>query len=365
MTAEGSDTKQELHTYKPMPVLNDDLFTTEDALGITDGIAAEIKVKKKTQEILQYLNRNYPLSNMTHVKRVRSSKGQGSLQILLLVRNESCQKFDDLFKKLSNCEDAITLSDIDQDLDKFRECLGSLFSCKVPSKNPLTRPQFELGKKYWPVSFHEDKKLTQFIKGDIFKEFEFKFIEGFFRVVDDIVKVGCSKGLVTPSAAVVVDPQNNEIIASSHDMQNIANDYFETGYCFKHPLQHAAMVAIDLVARAQGGGSLSYPANDKPEKGLYWNRDLQERSRSRPTSSEQNSGDEKHKNEFYICTGYDIYLNREPCIMCAMALLHSRIRRVFYREFEPVAGALGSRYKLHCMKELNHHFDVFQCVQQK
>ena len=44
---------------------------------------------------------------------------------------------------------------------------------------------------------------------------------------------------------------------------------------------------------------------------------------------------------------------------CAMALLHSRIRRVFYGCADSVQGALGSRYKIHTQTGLNHHFEVF------
>lgn len=43
-----------------------------------------------------------------------------------------------------------------------------------------------------------------------------------------------------------------------------------------------------------------------------------------------------------------------------MALLHSRIRRVFYLVSRS-DGALGSRYKLHAAKLLNHHFEVYRC----
>ena len=46
------------------------------------------------------------------------------------------------------------------------------------------------------------------------------------------------------------------------------------------------------------------------------------------------------------------------CFRCSMALLHSRVSRVFYTQ--PQAdGALGSSYKLHTIPSVNHHFEVF------
>lgn len=41
-----------------------------------------------------------------------------------------------------------------------------------------------------------------------------------------------------------------------------------------------------------------------------------------------------------------------------MALVHSRIRRVFYGYKSPW-GALGSHHKLHLISDLNHHFEVW------
>ena len=46
------------------------------------------------------------------------------------------------------------------------------------------------------------------------------------------------------------------------------------------------------------------------------------------------------------------------CFRCSMALLHSRVSRVFYTQPQ-VDGALGSSYKLHTIPSVNHHFDVF------
>ncbi|XP_049947427.1 probable inactive tRNA-specific adenosine deaminase-like protein 3 [Schistocerca serialis cubense] len=64
----------------------------------------------------------------------------------------------------------------------------------------------------------------------------------------------------------------------------------------------------------------------------------------------------------YLCTGLDVYVTREPCCACAMALLHSRVRRVFYGCGHPPAGALGSRAALHTLPGTNHRFQVFRGV---
>ena len=47
--------------------------------------------------------------------------------------------------------------------------------------------------------------------------------------------------------------------------------------------------------------------------------------------------------------------------MCAMALVHSRIGRVFYGTASS-DGALGTKYKIHTQKDLNHRFEVFKGV---
>ena len=61
----------------------------------------------------------------------------------------------------------------------------------------------------------------------------------------------------------------------------------------------------------------------------------------------------------YLLSGCVGILLHEPCAMCSMALLHSRIDAVIYFRRNNFAGALGSKCYLHSMNSLNHHFPVY------
>ncbi|MFT7234848.1 MAG: tRNA(adenine34) deaminase [Methylophagaceae bacterium] len=55
-----------------------------------------------------------------------------------------------------------------------------------------------------------------------------------------------------------------------------------------------------------------------------------------------------------------LYVTLEPCLMCAGAIIHSRIERLIYAAMEPKAGAAGSCFHVLDDKRLNHHV---QCEQ--
>ena len=54
----------------------------------------------------------------------------------------------------------------------------------------------------------------------------------------------------------------------------------------------------------------------------------------------------------------DLYVTKEPCAMCAGALVHTRVRRVIFGCTDPVAGAAGSVMNLLQMPGLNHLCDT-------
>ena len=63
-------------------------------------------------------------------------------------------------------------------------------------------------------------------------------------------------------------------------------------------------------------------------------------------------------------TDCDFYVTKEPCAMCAGALVHTRIRRVIFGCTDPSAGAAGSVTNLLQMPTLNHRCDIASGVLQ-
>jgi tRNA(adenine34) deaminase len=54
----------------------------------------------------------------------------------------------------------------------------------------------------------------------------------------------------------------------------------------------------------------------------------------------------------------ELYVTLEPCAMCAMALMHARLKRVVFGAFDPKTGAAGSVVDLFAQPQLNHHTQV-------
>jgi tRNA(adenine34) deaminase len=59
-----------------------------------------------------------------------------------------------------------------------------------------------------------------------------------------------------------------------------------------------------------------------------------------------------------------LYVTLEPCLMCASAMVHARVRRVVFGAFDPKAGAAGGLIDFFALKGLNHRVDVFGGVME-
>jgi tRNA(adenine34) deaminase len=61
----------------------------------------------------------------------------------------------------------------------------------------------------------------------------------------------------------------------------------------------------------------------------------------------------------YRMTDTTLYVTLEPCVMCASAIVHARVKRVVFGAWDPRAGAAGSIVDVFALRGLNHRVDVF------
>ncbi|KAJ8123423.1 hypothetical protein ONZ43_g630 [Nemania bipapillata] len=103
-----------------------------------------------------------------------------------------------------------------------------------------------------------------------------------------------------------------------------------------NPMGHAALRAISMVA--QKLVRTENRAEDKPAIMEF------EAFQDGPLlNDEQIVFDAEHPSpDGYLCHDLELYLTHEPCVMCAMAILHSRMGRIIFRHRMPLTGGMSS-----------------------
>lgn len=62
--------------------------------------------------------------------------------------------------------------------------------------------------------------------------------------------------------------------------------------------------------------------------------------------------------ENYRLPNTTLYVTIEPCVMCAGAIVHARIRRLVFGALDSKAGAVVSRYRIGRDGKLNHQVEI-------
>ncbi len=62
----------------------------------------------------------------------------------------------------------------------------------------------------------------------------------------------------------------------------------------------------------------------------------------------------------YLCTGYFVVIKSEPCFMCAMALVHSRVEAVIFWDANDRRGAFTSTTTCEWLKSCNHRYRIYR-----
>jgi len=284
----------------------------ENTVPLTTALVATIEDKKQISRVVKLLAEKFPLDKeYLFLKRVKADKE--SAYIIVTIGTKSVK---------TEWENSII-----EGIDPKKE----LLKIEIPTKQPQTRKQYEKSKQLWPCHFHEDKRLEAVLGKTLPEVWGDKAFETHCTNMQRVLNSNLFSAVTTADSAaeqinscvsgLVWDPKRGQEIASAFDTRTA------------HDLRHCTMNLIDCVAHAHGGGAW-------PLLAFHVEEDTNDKA--------------------YLLNDYDVYLKKEPCIMCSMALVHSRVSRVFFAEPSPTNGGLYSVARLQTVTSLNHAFEVYK-----
>ncbi|KAI9224086.1 cytidine deaminase-like protein [Blastocladiella britannica] len=293
-------------------VLSDEESRPFDALDMWVGDIAP----NDTKAFLTVLNKYLPIRELAHLKRLRKTNDDvGTLSILLAPINTT---------------DLGTAEAVVAKLTEWNAAVAPLVSnvrvVGVSRWPALTRDQFAAFSPAWPMYWRESaaRKNPMTSAAD-----QLEYGELMQGLIADVVVASSSHRPC--GAGLAYNPNTRTVLARSVDTRHVPG---------RPLIQHAAMNVITAVA--------ALPRTKRPtatDHLIHGGLDDASVSRKRRSQDSQ-----------HLCSNLMVVLTHEPCIMCAMALLHSRVAGVVYAVPSPATGGLGSWAKVHTERKLNHKF---------
>ncbi|KZT53134.1 cytidine deaminase-like protein [Calocera cornea HHB12733] len=174
-------------------------------------------------------------------------------------------------------------------------------------------------------------------------------VRGLKRAISVAREAGL-RGEVPVGTYVCNAPGEEEIEAVGVDTRLSAN----------HPLRHSVMAAVrgiaDIRVVISPSASTSVSTRISAEGSPASSAPVSRSGTPSLTASKKNGAD-------YLLTSLTLFTTHEPCIMCSMALVHSRVKDVFYVQGMPGTGGCGGAEGRGCGvvgKGVNHRFGVWR-----
>jgi tRNA-specific adenosine deaminase 3 len=139
--------------------------------------------------------------------------------------------------------------------------------------------------------------------------------------------------LQLPIAAYVPAPYEVSESAPPPPTAFIAHD---TRQSAAHPLRHAVMNVIRQIADHRAASDVLEPDEPPPPA----------------------DGDSARNGSNYLLTSQVLFTTHEPCIMCSMALLHSRVKEIVYLFPMEKTGGCGGLTCVPTLPGVNHRFSI-------
>jgi len=233
-----------------------------------------------------------------------------------------------------------------------QESLFSDYHSKlVPSRPPRTEHQWKASRKIWPCKYAKSNHLIQCIDGTVFTGPERVELE---IIVNNLIEKFSDTSTRNQSAAVIF--RSNKI----HGLGLTNKKAID-----KDATKHSAMIAIDYVAKGSGGGHWAGHEDSEVRQLVETIQNDLDVKQSQPEDV-----DGEITTLPYLCTNYDVLVTEEPCIMCTMGLIQSRIRRLFYLDLSSMDANLAleqtcyndraiGKFIIHRDRNLNHRMEAW------
>jgi tRNA-specific adenosine deaminase 3 len=274
----------------------------------TVAIVGRLDDKKRLSQVLGKLSSQFPLGEkFQFLKRVKVNEGE-TLVLVCLWNNDE------------NVEEVTSWAEKHPDVQALFD--EPLRRANVPAGPPLTRAQYEGARRLWPCRFHEDHALEAVLAQRSADPWGPSALDRHLTHVKAAEHLAAKAGKGGRGAVLAGPNDRRAIVTASATKTEAASQ-----------LHHVVLKIMDSLANLTTGAGV-------------------------PTAAGGNASAVEGANS-YLCTGLDLYLSHEPCLMCAMALVHARVRRVFFGRRTP-NGALITLTRLHTIAALNHSFDVFE-----
>ncbi|KXN88195.1 SET domain-containing protein 7 [Leucoagaricus sp. SymC.cos] len=234
-----------------------------------------------------------------------------------------------------------------EDLD-----LPSPYLLTVPATPALTPIQLTLKTALWPTLYTPRRKDEQ-------EKWSRGKAAWAWQAMQRTIQAAVEAGLdgEHPIAAHVPAPYEevpSVCITEAVQLREYPKEFMahDTRKSSTHPLRHAVINAIRRIADSAASASIPTKSSDKAQSAAS----ISQGNPDDNTVSARNGSN-------YLLTSLTLFTTHEPCVMCSMALLHSRVKEVIYLHPMPQTGACGSITCLPTLKGVNHRYTIAQWKQ--
>ena len=243
----------------------------------------------------------YKLSDCSFLKRVKNAGNNKNYVIITFI-----DELRYLNKTIDECLSELSLSK------------ENIIEISLPSMQPISSNQFESAKQIWPITSLISPK-EKFLYEHKEKEKE-EVISLFNQLKED-----------NQFTSYLYSPITKQIIAKGKE---------DNSSC----IHHSIMDLLDNYCKSISRPLLLGEKNEEAPK--------------------ENTNTLFGYEEQYYCEGLYVLSIKEPCVMCAMALVHNRINRIYYEKENEEEGGLISQIKINNYK-LNHYYHIFNIIYEQ